>query len=304
MSSADNSNNTKLWGWSLAAAAIAFIILFFIASYGFGASLLLAVLIGVLVAILLWIMSSRDAEPGLDTAPAARPEVGNVASGTMATGATGIAAPPNVTEAPAGDPVVKDMPAEKPRDTAPPKPAAKPKAAAKTSAKSASTSTSADAAPKPSAVKSPPKATKAAAKPAAEAAGKAQKAAKPAAAPKSAATSKPGKSATAPATADTPKAAKPGSKPAMLSAARDGGPDDLKMIKGVGPKLEGELHRMGVYHFDQVAAWTKKEVDWMDENLEGVRGRVSRDGWVKQAGILAKGGSTEFSTRAKKGGVY
>ncbi|MGB5558115.1 MAG: NADH:ubiquinone oxidoreductase, partial [Paracoccaceae bacterium] len=88
------------------------------------------------------------------------------------------------------------------------------------------------------------------------------------------------------------------------TAARAGGPDDLKQIKGVGPKLEGELHKIGVYHFDQVAAWTKKEVNWMDENLAGVRQRVSRDGWVEQAKILAKGGTTEFSKRVKKGGVY
>ena len=69
----------------------------------------------------------------------------------------------------------------------------------------------------------------------------------------------------------------------------EGGPDDLKRISGVGPKLEGELHRMGVYHFDQVAAWQKKEVAWMDENLEGVRGRVSRDDWVGQARALLNG---------------
>lgn len=93
-------------------------------------------------------------------------------------------------------------------------------------------------------------------------------------------------------------------KPELLTAAREGGPDDLKMIKGVGPKLEGELHKMGVYHFDQVAAWRKKEVEWMDDNLEGVRGRVSRDEWVKQAKVLAKGGTTEFASRVKKGGVY
>ena len=80
--------------------------------------------------------------------------------------------------------------------------------------------------------------------------------------------------------------------------------DDLKQIKGVGPKLEGQLHKSGVFHFDQVASWRKKEVDWADNNLEGVKGRVSRDEWVKQAKVLAKGGETEFSKKVKKGGVY
>lgn len=93
-------------------------------------------------------------------------------------------------------------------------------------------------------------------------------------------------------------------KPELLKKARVGGPDDLKMIKGVGPKLEALLHKMGVYHFDQIAGWRKKEVAWADENLEGFKGRVSRDEWVKQAKVLAKGGTTEFSSRVKKGGVY
>lgn len=93
-------------------------------------------------------------------------------------------------------------------------------------------------------------------------------------------------------------------KPEMLSAARDGGPDDLKMIKGVGPKLEKLLHSMGVFHFDQVASWRAEEIAWVDENLEGFKGRVTRDEWVRQAEVLADGGTTEFSSRAEKGGLY
>lgn len=95
-----------------------------------------------------------------------------------------------------------------------------------------------------------------------------------------------------------------GTKPATLSAARDGGPDDLKQIKGVGPKMESMLHGMGFYHFDQIAAWTGQEVAWVDANLEGFKGRVSRDDWVAQAQTLAAGGTTEFSKKVKKGDVY
>ena len=94
--------------------------------------------------------------------------------------------------------------------------------------------------------------------------------------------------AAAPAVAEAPEAsAVPGTKPEFLTAARDSGPDDLKKIKGVGPKLEMLLHSMGVYHFDQVAAWTADEVAWVDDNLEGFKGRVSRDEWVAQAKALA-----------------
>ena len=86
-------------------------------------------------------------------------------------------------------------------------------------------------------------------------------------------------------------------RPARLDAP-DGEPDDLKKIKGVGPKLERLLHSMGFYHYHQVAAWTADEVAWVDDNLEGFKGRVSRDDWVAQAKILAAGGETEFSRRA------
>jgi|GEM_PF-1451588 chromosome segregation ATPase len=95
-----------------------------------------------------------------------------------------------------------------------------------------------------------------------------------------------------------------GSKPKTLKAARDGRADDLKMIKGVGPKLEAMLHSLGFFHFDQVASWTADEVAWVDANLEGFNGRVSRDRWIAQAKVLAAGGETEFSARAEEDGIY
>jgi NADH-quinone oxidoreductase subunit E len=97
-------------------------------------------------------------------------------------------------------------------------------------------------------------------------------------------------------------AAEPGvaaARPAGLAAPREGGADDLKRIKGVGPKLEELLHGLGYYHFDQIAGWSPAEVAWVDANLEGFRGRVSRDGWVEQARVLGAGGETGY-----KGEVY
>lgn len=95
-----------------------------------------------------------------------------------------------------------------------------------------------------------------------------------------------------------------GVKPATLSEARGGQPDDLKQIKGIGPKLELLCHELGFFHFDQVAAWTADEVAWVDANLQGFKGRVSRDNWVEQAKVLAAGGTTEFAQKVKKGDVY
>lgn len=78
-------------------------------------------------------------------------------------------------------------------------------------------------------------------------------------------------------------------KPRSLAAPRKSGADDLKRIKGVGPKLEALLHRLGFFHFDQVAAWTAAELAWVDDNLDGFKGRASRDEWVAQAKELSKG---------------
>jgi NADH-quinone oxidoreductase subunit E len=83
-----------------------------------------------------------------------------------------------------------------------------------------------------------------------------------------------------------------GKEPDRLKAPRDGGADDLKRIKGVGPKLEGVLNDIGIYHFDQIASWSPEEVAWADENLVGFKGRVSRDGWVQQAKELADAADT------------
>jgi large subunit ribosomal protein L21 len=82
-----------------------------------------------------------------------------------------------------------------------------------------------------------------------------------------------------------------GDKPQFLDAPRKGGADDLTRIKGVGPKLSGILHEIGVFHFDQIAAWSDDEVAYMDARLS-FKGRIAREGWIEQAARLA-GGSGE-----------
>ncbi len=65
--------------------------------------------------------------------------------------------------------------------------------------------------------------------------------------------------------------------------AREGGEaDDLKRISGVGPKLEAKLHELGVFSFEQIAAWTTDDVARMDEQLK-FHGRIERDDWIAQA---------------------
>jgi NADH-quinone oxidoreductase subunit E len=70
-------------------------------------------------------------------------------------------------------------------------------------------------------------------------------------------------------------------------------PDDLKLISGVGPVLEGKLNGLGIYTYAQVAAWKKNEIDWVDGYLS-FKGRIERDEWIKQADALARGGEEEY----------
>lgn len=92
------------------------------------------------------------------------------------------------------------------------------------------------------------------------------------------------------------------SKPELFDAPQ-GAADDLKLIKGVGPKLEQTLNALGVWHYSQIAGWRKKEVEWVDANLK-FKGRIERDDWITQAKALARGEATEFSKRAAKPGMY
>ncbi|MCG7629487.1 NADH-quinone oxidoreductase subunit E [Epibacterium sp. MM17-32] len=92
-------------------------------------------------------------------------------------------------------------------------------------------------------------------------------------------------------------------EPETLTAAREGGADDLKLLKGVGPKLEQTLNELGFFHFDQIAKWTEAEVAWVDARLK-FKGRIERDGWIDQSKKLAAGEETEFAKSAKTDGRY
>jgi predicted flap endonuclease-1-like 5' DNA nuclease len=93
-----------------------------------------------------------------------------------------------------------------------------------------------------------------------------------------------------------------GQRPQGLTAARNNKSDDLKRIRGIGPQNEGRLHGLGIWHFDQISAWTKDNIEWVGSYL-AFPGRIDREDWVAQAKILASGGVTEFATRVDKGEV-
>lgn len=85
----------------------------------------------------------------------------------------------------------------------------------------------------------------------------------------------------------TPKAAE--AKPVRKApAAKATKTDDLKVISGIGPKLEQVLNGMGFKHYADIAALTAEDVARIEAEL-GFSGRIARDGWVEQAKTLAKG---------------
>ncbi|WP_417241457.1 NADH:quinone oxidoreductase [Celeribacter sp.] len=281
MSESNSGKTPKIWLISAICGVLAFLALLFIAGYSTVASMIIGVLVTLLVAILLWI--GWYDEPVQNKAVPATP--GASVSGTTTGAVTGsvdaqsVASPSAsaasavglMSAAPVSGASANDEPAPEVAESATTAKAPAKKTAAKaTKAKAKTTATKASAAPAK------------AAKPKAPAAPKAK-----AAAPK--ASAKPKRAAVA---AD--------GKPAdvLLSAARGGQPDDLKLLKGVGPKIEAQLHALGFYHFDQIASLRKKETEWLDENLVGTSARQIET-WKPDAKTLAAGGQTEFSKRAK-----
>ncbi len=87
-------------------------------------------------------------------------------------------------------------------------------------------------------------------------------------------------------------------QPKSIAAPRSGKPDDLKLVSGIGPKIERTLHGLGYFHFDQIASWTADEVQWVDERLK-FKGRIVREDWQSQARRLA-GSTTEIEDSATR----
>ena len=62
---------------------------------------------------------------------------------------------------------------------------------------------------------------------------------------------------------------------------------DLKKIQGIGPKIMSVLYKNGITSFQQIANWTEKDVEQLNEKLY-FYGRISRDQWIEQAKALVK----------------
>lgn len=80
----------------------------------------------------------------------------------------------------------------------------------------------------------------------------------------------------------------------------DGPPDNLDIMKGVGPKLVARLHDNGITRFDQIARLSDNEVAILDEKMGPFKGRLRRDRIVEQASFLVRGDKDGFEAQFGK----
>jgi predicted flap endonuclease-1-like 5' DNA nuclease len=102
-----------------------------------------------------------------------------------------------------------------------------------------------------------------------------------------------------PAAASRPPEPMISKRPAPLLAPRNGVPDNLQRIRGIGKANEELLNSFGIFHFGQIAAWTPAEAQWVAERMPFPE-RIDRDDWIGQATILASGGHTGYTKSAER----
>ena len=79
-----------------------------------------------------------------------------------------------------------------------------------------------------------------------------------------------------------------------IVAGPSGPPDNLQLLKGVGPKLAAQLNANGITRYDQLAGLSDNEVALLDERMGAFRGRIARDRLVEQACYLERGDKDGF----------
>ena len=104
----------------------------------------------------------------------------------------------------------------------------------------------------------------------------------------------------APAVVAEPAPAAPAATGKPQIPAAVGEPDNLRLIKGVGPKLNTLLISLGVTRFDQIAEWKEAEINEVDQYLDTFSGRITRDAWIDQAKFLAKDDIAGFEKKYGK----
>jgi predicted flap endonuclease-1-like 5' DNA nuclease len=96
---------------------------------------------------------------------------------------------------------------------------------------------------------------------------------------------------------DGPRAANLAPLPFPINTGPEIEPDDLLLIKGVGPRLARTLMDMGITNYNQIAAWSDEDIAAVDERLGVFSGRIVRDNWVEQAQLLDAGDIPAFEAK-------
>jgi predicted flap endonuclease-1-like 5' DNA nuclease len=73
-----------------------------------------------------------------------------------------------------------------------------------------------------------------------------------------------------------------GLRPPALTGPRPDAVGDIEDIKGIGPKYLVLLREIGVFHYDQIAAWTPDHVEWVGRYVSSPA-RIEHEDWVGQA---------------------
>ena len=85
-------------------------------------------------------------------------------------------------------------------------------------------------------------------------------------------------------------------EPTTLGTAGARHVDDLRVIRGIGPRMQELLNSFGITSWEQLAELDESEVAAVDDALQGFPGRIERDAWVAQANGLVR----EFPDRTNR----
>ncbi|EIZ79277.1 hypothetical protein WSK_2122 [Novosphingobium sp. Rr 2-17] len=98
----------------------------------------------------------------------------------------------------------------------------------------------------------------------------------------------------------TPAEGSPADGAPDLALAAIAQPDDLRRIKGLGPKMQAVLTNLGITTYAQIASWTDADLDHLDTKLGAFAGRPRRDNWVEQARLLSSGDTGAYEAKFGK----
>ncbi len=93
-------------------------------------------------------------------------------------------------------------------------------------------------------------------------------------------------------TAETPAGPEPTKEEGLAAIAEiaertaGAGPradDDLKKVRGIGPKLERTLKELGITSFRQIANFQSDDIALVTAALDAFKGRIERDDWMSSA---------------------